>query len=782
MINAICRTPNLTKQATVLTKIPTFTARIQNPEQMNEIDSANLATLASKYANSTNRHIFLTGRAGTGKTTFLKSFVKKTHKKCVVAAPTGIAAINAGGVTLHSLLQLPFGCFIPAELPPGLTEINVEINTPRTIGHDRRMNKVKQTLLREIELLVIDEVSMLRADLLDAIDAMLRSVRRQRYVPFGGVQMLFIGDLLQLPPVVKDNEWRYLSPFYKSAYFFEAHALKNNPPVYIELDKIYRQTDQDFIELLGRFRNNNPSPQDLDRLNESFTPDYSKKIDEGYIFITTHNYKADEKNKNALKSLKGKTFTYSATVENEFAENNYPLEFNLILKKGARVMFVKNDPSGEGKYFNGKIGTVHKLDTDEVVIEFDDNTDPVTLEKYTWENKRYTLHPENNEIEEKIVGTFTHYPVKLAWAVTVHKSQGLTFDKAVLDLAGAFAPGQVYVALSRLRSLKGLALSSRLMPNNLNIDQHVSNYSTQKTPSTELDKNLDAERITFIGEQALKAFNFNPLKSELVYHYRSYDKDAGKSTKQKFKLWAGELLNKMDDPLEVSKKFVAQISKITQSKEPDIHFLHQRIIAAKNYFEPILKDFSKLILDHIKTVSDEKKVKAYISELKDVENTFFRQLYFIYKCEALLKSTLEDSELSKESIKKSNLYKDRKEVAEEIVKISPALSKSKEKKPPKPKTQDVTYDLYLHGKTIEEIAKERGLTVGTIQGHFLPFLKKGIVKITHLVDKKRAELIAECITETEATTISEVRQVLGDDYGYGEIRLVWASMELDDKE
>ncbi|MCF8367260.1 MAG: AAA family ATPase, partial [Bacteroidales bacterium] len=263
-------------------------------------DSENLASIASQYANSTSRHIFLTGRAGTGKTTFLRSFVEKTHKKCVVAAPTGIAAINAGGVTLHSLLQLPFGCFIPAELPPGMTEINTEINTPKSIGSSRRINKTKLALLREIELLVIDEVSMLRADLLDAIDAMLRSVRRQRYIPFGGVQMLFIGDLLQLPPVVKDNEWRYLAPFYKSAYFFEAHALKNNQPVYIELEKIYRQTDQDFIELLGRFRDNRPTTDDLDLLNLSFSPDYTKKIDEGYIFITTHNFKADEKNGNAL--------------------------------------------------------------------------------------------------------------------------------------------------------------------------------------------------------------------------------------------------------------------------------------------------------------------------------------------------------------------------------------------------------------------------------------------------------------------------------------------------
>ena len=744
---------------------------------MNEVETNELAQIASQYINSTNRHVFLTGRAGTGKTTFLKHLVSKTHKKCVVAAPTGIAAINAGGVTLHSLLQLPFGCFIPAELPPGMQEINVEINTPKTIRRNRRFNKVKLELLREIELLIIDEVSMLRADLLDAIDAMLRSVRRQRNTPFGGVQMLFIGDLLQLPPVIKDPEWRYLSSYYKSAYFFEAHALKNSQPVYIELDKIYRQSEQEFIEILGRFRNNRPTEADLQKLNQAFTPDFRKKIDDGHIFITTHNYKADEKNRSALEHLKGKSYTYQAEVENDFSEHSFPLEYELSLKQDARVMFVKNDPSGEGRFYNGKIGKVIFLDEEEITVGFDDGSDPVEVERYTWENKRYTLNQKTGEIEEKIIGTFRHYPIKLAWAVTVHKSQGLTFDKAVVDLAGAFAPGQVYVALSRLRSLSGLVLSSRLTSNNLNIDEFVSSYADNKVPAGQLEQNLTNELLNFLGQQAGKAFDFGPLKTELFYHYQSYDKDHGKSAKQKHKLWAGELLNKVNEPLSVSQKFLDQITAITQKPNPDLQFLHQRIGAAKNYFEPILKDFSKQIFEHIDSLAGEKKVKTYINELKDLENHFFRQLYFIYKSEAVVKSAIEERELSKSDLQQSKLYADRKETAKETDAFKPSRKRTKEKKPAKPNTRKITFDLYKEGKSPDEIAKERGLTVGTIMGHFVPYLKDGEIKIEELVDPKKAVTIAECIHETEATTLSEVRQILGSDYEYGEIRLVFAGLE-----
>jgi len=749
---------------------------------MHEIDSEQLALIAANYVNSTQRHIFLTGRAGTGKTTFLRKIQKETHKKCVVAAPTGIAAINAGGVTLHSLLQLPFGCFVPAELPYTSQPITAEVNTPSSMLKQRRFNKNKIAMLRELELMIVDEVSMLRADLLDAIDTMLRSIRRNRHTPFGGIQMVFIGDLLQLPPVVKDNEWQYLAPFYQSAYFFEAKALQNNPPIYIELEKIYRQTDQDFIEILGRFRENKPLTEDLERLNRNFTSDFESKIEQGYIYITTHNYKANERNKKALEKLKGKTFTYDAIVKDDFPEFNYPLDYQLVLKVGARVMFVKNDQSGEGRYFNGKIGTVKSLDKDEIVVQFDDDTESVKVERYLWENKRFSLNETTREIEENIIGTFSHFPLKLAWAVTVHKSQGLTFDKAVIDLSSAFAPGQVYVALSRLRTIGGLLLSTKLRPNDLNIDSFVSRYTRQKASPEQLNQHLQTDTSIFIRDQIIKAFNFETLKTELHFHYRSYDKEENKSEKQRFKSWAAVLLKDIEEPIEVSKKFQSQLNTLLHAPAPDYNHILQRVVAAKNYFDPIIDGFSKAIVDHTTEVKSLKKMKAYTEELKELEAVFFRQRYFIYKCGEILKSAINNTGLTKETMQKSGLYNKRDEVAQELPKKVKASSNSDEKKSKKPDTKKITYDLYRQGKTIEEIAKERGFVVGTIQGHFVPYLKSGEVKISELIDPKKAEDIADCIRETQAENLSEVRSILGEDYGFGEIKLVFAALEAGSNE
>jgi hypothetical protein len=630
--------------------------------------------------------------------------------------------------------------------------------------------------------MIVDEVSMLRADLLDAIDTMLRSIRRNRNVPFGGIHMVFIGDLLQLPPVVKDNEWNYLAPFYKSAYFFEARALQNNPPVYIELEKIYRQTDQDFIEMLGRFRENRPLSEDLEILNRQFVSDFESKIEEGYIFITTHNYKANERNKKALEKLKTKAFTFDAEVKDDFPEFNYPLEYHLVLKEGARVMFVKNDQSGEGRYFNGKIGTVKSLDADEIIVDFDDNSQSVKVERHIWENKRFSLNDATKEIEEQIIGTFSHFPLKLAWAVTVHKSQGLTFDKAVVDLSSAFAPGQVYVALSRLRSLGGLLLSSKLKPNDLNVDSFVAQYTEQKSTLETLNQSLEADTSKFIRDQIIKAFNFEGLKTELLYHYRSYDKEANKSEKQRFKSWAADLLAQIDEPIGVSRKFQSQLNTLLQATTPDYVFILQRVIAAKNYFVPIIDGFSKAVVDHLTEVKKLNKIKAYSEELKELEAAIFRQRYFIYKCEEILKSAINQTGLTKETMQKSGLYDNREQLAEKLLKKERADKKSGEKKPKKPDTKKITFELYREGKTIDEIAKERGFTKGTIEGHFVPFIKNGEVKITELVDPEKAGVIAECIRETETTSLSEVRSILGDDYGYGEIKLVFAALDAESEE
>lgn len=385
------------------------------------------AEIASKFINQTNKNVFLTGKAGTGKTTFLKQIIQLTHKRAVIAAPTGIAAINAGGVTLHSLFQLPFGGFIP--VVGSNTRTDIRMNDPASMIRGMQMNDRKRKLLKSLDLLIIDEVSMLRADLLDAIDTVLRHVRRKN-LAFGGVQVLFIGDLLQLPPVVRDEEWNILRSFYKSIYFFDAQVLQREKPVYIELDKIYRQADDRFISLLNNLRNNSVTDDDVALLNGYYKPGFRSSEKDKYITLTTHNLKAETLNKEFLQQLKTRSRFFEADIEDEFSEGAYPVEKNLELKEGAQVMFVKNDPTGAQRFFNGKIAVISSITDDGIEVRFEDSTQPLPLERYTWENVKYVLDEATNEITEKIVGTFTQYPVKLAWAITVHKSQGLNIRQS----------------------------------------------------------------------------------------------------------------------------------------------------------------------------------------------------------------------------------------------------------------------------------------------------------------------------------------------------------------
>lgn len=734
----------------------------------------NIASIASKFINNTNKNVFLTGKAGTGKTTFLKHIIKHTYKNAVIVAPTGIAAINAGGVTIHSLFQLPFGAFIPSRETTLEFNENQKINNPNTLLRGLQLNTTKRRLLQELELLIIDEVSMLRADLLDAIDTVLKSVRRKNNLPFGGVQVLFIGDLLQLPPVVKDDEWRFLKSHYRTAFFFDAVVLQQSKPLYIELDKIYRQADNSFISILNNLRNNQVTKQDIETLNSFYKPDYKSDLNDNYIHLTTHNNKADSLNRESLLSLPGPSYFFKASIEDDFNEYAFPVEQNLELKKGAQIMFIKNDPSGNQRFFNGKIGIVSNINANEIEVSFNDGKPPIAVSKYEWQNIKYSLNEATNEIEEKINGTFTQYPIKLAWAITVHKSQGLTFEKAIIDIENAFAPGQVYVALSRLTSLKGLILSSPINVNSLNVNANITEYANTKDSNQVLAELFEKESFVFFQNYVIQCFNFATLNHALTLHIESYQKDEQKSSKQKHFNWAFELKKEVEATKIVSDKFLNQLNNIFISKQPDFkNQLKARILAAKDHFAPLLKQFSKTILKQIEKLQSEKKVKAYLTELAELDALFFKQLQLINKAEAMVNSANENSEFSKETI---NTAKENKERIEELSKVPTPKSRKKDKtktetdKKEKINTKEVTFHLFKSGKTIEEIAQERKMVPLTIEGHLAHYAGLGMIDVKLFVDEEKMKNIITVSKTLDTTLFGPIKQSLGDDYTYSEIR------------
>ncbi|MBQ2112606.1 MAG: AAA family ATPase, partial [Bacteroidales bacterium] len=414
---------------------------------------------AWEFVEKTGKSLFLTGKAGTGKTTFLKKVVAESKKRVVVVAPTGIAAINAGGVTIHSFFQLPLHPFIPG----------------MKIESKFAFSKEKRSIIKTIDILVIDEVSMVRSDLMDAIDSVLRRFRN-RNKPFGGVQLLMIGDLQQLSPVVTDDDVRFLSQYYPSPYFFGSRALSMVDYVTIELKEVYRQQDIEFISILNAVRIGRPSLEIIKALNSRYNPDFVPSSDEGYIRLTTHNSIADEYNARQLSLIDETAHCFDAEISGNFPESSYPVDFRLELKAGAQVMFVKNDPSSDKRYYNGKIGIVTDFYEEYILVQCPGEDEKIAVEPLEWENSRYVINEQTQELDSEVIGVFRQYPLRLAWSITIHKSQGLTFDKAIVDAASSFASGQVYVALSRCRTLEGMILATPLRQDSVITDLRVEDY------------------------------------------------------------------------------------------------------------------------------------------------------------------------------------------------------------------------------------------------------------------------------------------------------------------
>ena len=567
--------------------------------------------LASDFIQYTRANIFLTGNAGTGKTTFLKHCKNNSLKNTAIVAPTGVAAMNAGGTTIHSFFQLPFTPYIPGQR--GFNN-NHTFNDKNSLIGMLRINAERREVMQQLELLIIDEISMVRCDVLDAIDVVLRFVRNNQSQPFGGVQVLLIGDLYQLPPVVKDEEWQILSTYYKSPFFFNSEVLEKDAPIYVSLEKIYRQNDPVFVDLLNQVRNNKMTDEGFDLLHQRYLPEFTPSKEEHFITLTTHNHKADAINTTALLEIKSKQETFSAIVEGDFYEKSYPADAELKLKVGAQVMFIKNDTEKIRRYFNGKIGIVEKIEDDNIFVLCDGDQFPIEVKKEKWRNIQYALDKKTNKVEENEIGSFTQFPLRLAWAITIHKSQGLTFEKAIIDAGSAFAPGQVYVALSRCTKLEGIVLHSKIMSSGLKSDSRIDEFSSnQKTTSAQMLALTDAKK-DYEQTILLNLFDFTIVDNGYISVIKILSENSNS-----FKQEAVEQFKNIDIEIktliDIAVKFKTQLIQLFVSKnEPNAElYLQTRIIAAATYLKKAVENI-KLKIEKTTLETDSRNISSELNK------------------------------------------------------------------------------------------------------------------------------------------------------------------------
>ena len=726
--------------------------------------------------NQTNRNIFLTGKAGTGKTTLLHKIINTCYKNTLVVAPTGIAALNAGGVTIHSMFQLPFASFLPTLSNPPIVNEFLRFENRFSLRKHFQMHKNKQQVIRNMELLIVDEVSMLRADVLDAMDYMLQFIRKDKR-PFGGVQVLFIGDLLQLPPVVKQEEWEVLKHYYKGMFFFQSEVITQNPLLYVELETIYRQTDKLFISILNHLRENQLTSEDIKQLEKYVQPDFPKKHLKDYITLTTHNAKADAMNQREMSKLSSPLFSYEADIVDDFPEYLYPIEKVIQLKEGARVMFIKNDISGEHLFFNGKMGTVVSLSEGEITVKLDGGR-VINVERYEWENVRYKLNETTKDIEEERLGSFTQYPLRLAWAITIHKSQGLTFEKAILDLASVFASGQAYVAFSRLRSLDGLILLSSVSANGINNNGEVIGYAENKASEKEVQTACYTGKTEFLQENILNTFQWNTLLEEWVLHRNSYSGEIG--NKNLYKDWASQQLVRVQELVTVSEKFIKQL-KTLFNNATDVQHIFERVAKGITYFTPLLEQlwFEVLLVEG--KIANQKKVKQFFTELKELDNSLSETLKKLFRLEQMVQLAQSDQSFDKEKIhsaKLETLYTELTGKINNILKNEKLFigeySLSKDDKPKKEKrsTYDITLQLWKEGKTVAEIAKERTLSQATIYSHIAKCIEQDKIAITEVLPEETINELNTIFKENEElTTLKSLYEKTEERYSWDELRL-----------
>lgn len=740
------------------------------------------AQLVLQYVQQTNRNIFLTGKAGTGKTTLLKTILKTTYKNTVVVAPTGIAALNAGGVTIHSFFQLPFSGFIPAHDFQNQNNHSY-FETKQSIRRHFKMHQIKQTLIKNLELLVIDEVSMLRADILDAMNEMLQFVRKSN-APFGGVQVLFIGDLWQLPPVVKANEWETLKNYYRGMYFFNAWVMENAQPLYIELKKIFRQDDEQFVKLLNNFRTNNVSNSDYELLSQRVDTNFDTSKNKGYITLTTHNHKADELNDKELQALKAQEFVFLPEIIGEFPEKIYPLDAELVLKKGAQVMFVKNDLNYEKRFYNGKIGYVSYVSANEIEVFIPEDGVKIEVEKYEWQNVRYKLNPQTKEIEEEVLGTFVQYPLKLAWAITVHKSQGLTFDKAVLDINDVFMSGQAYVALSRLRSLEGLVLSKPVAIRQVYADESIVNYTNRN----DFDKNqgdLLQAKLEFLWFQIKETFEWTQAYNQFSEWIRTWI-DEKKSTRKIYNAWVTKQERLLENLKDVGLKFLKEMHAIFTNEPFRMEHLIERFEKAYDYFYPKLDELAYDTLFVLEQSSKKKGFVLFTEQLRVFEDEHIRMILKLIKTNKMMLLFKNGNDFSKEQLETQEVATYRlnhltniKEILRaQILDVDEVEEEVKQvPKAPKISTIDKTFELWQRKKTIAEIAEDRKLSVQTIYQHIGKLIAEDKIDITEVIPQKKLLELQKLFEQHQDKTLTEIKAEATEDITWEDLRVFKNSLK-----
>ena len=723
-----------------------------------------IADVAFDIVENTKRNVFLTGEAGTGKTTFLKRVLRDTDKRCIVVAPTGVAAINAGGSTIHSMFGLPTRMFLPTM---SVVDPNISQNIPMLQSHFH-YPKPKLDLFKNLDLLIIDEISMVRADLFDAIDHALRFARRSQ-LPFGGVQVLLIGDLFQLPPVVKNEEKPMLETYYESEFFFSSKAYFALNIMQMQLNKVYRQSNRTFISLLNNVRNAQLNDGDFEILQDRYQPHFEPD-EEGFVTLCSHNSTADTINKEKLSKLPGESFKFHAEIKGDFFESQYPAEPVLELKEGAQVMFIKNDISGEKKYYNGKIAVVSHITQDKIEVVVPNSREIIEVEKDVWQNLKYQYDEVEDRVNQNEVGSFTHFPLKLAWAITIHKSQGLTLEKVIIDAERSFAPGQVYVALSRCVSLDGLYLKSGINGRNIFIDPRIVEYSQHHVSTHDLPEILEQEKRQFGKDKLMKIYDFDHLRVFVYSWKQRLLAKHGLEFPQELNDWSETAISTLYELNRVADKFQYQINQTFEDNKLNADLLDaltERCTKATQYFVSKLDENClnqlKVLLNAYTMKSKQKKWRKEVEALSHVLFAKRHQLVYVtYRsiqlCQDEIPFSISGDSQPEQSVSTAA------ETQASLKKIKNTSNSGI------PETVQLTVESYKRTKSFAKTAEERGFVVSTIESHLIRAVEEGLMQKNDFID---ASIIQEirAAKENPEHKISEIKLKLNDKYSYFELKL-----------